>query len=210
MTALLKITERARHAIDRREVSVLVSFDFSKAIDTNDHTILIRKLIYAGCSDGAIEWFGSYLGGRSVCVQLEDGMHTEPRAVTSGVLQGSILAPLLFSIFIADLLTCLLTSKHIIYANDTQIISHGLLANLGKLLRNVTRDANAVCDWATTNGLTCNAAKTKVMLIGSLSFVSSLAPVLSASLEIGGEIVSFSKEIKTLGVYLSGKFNWER
>ncbi|CAB0036052.1 unnamed protein product [Trichogramma brassicae] len=143
-TALLEITERARRAIDRREVSVLVSFDFSKAFDTIDHTILIRKLICSGCSDCVIEWFVSYLSGRSVCVRLEDGTHTEPRAVTSGVPQGSVLAPLLFSIFIADLPTCLLNSRHIIYADDTQIISHGLPANIGDLLRDVTRDANAV------------------------------------------------------------------
>ncbi|CAB0037300.1 unnamed protein product [Trichogramma brassicae] len=170
-TALLEITERARRAIDRREVSVLVSFDFSKAFDTIDHTILIRKLICAGCSDGAIEWFLSYLGDRSVCVRLEDGTHTEPRAVTSAIIPG---------------------------------------LNIGDLLRDVTRDANAVCEWVTTNGLTCNAAKTKVMLIGSLSFVTSLRPKLPARLNIGGEIVPFTKEIKTLGVFLSGKFNWDR
>uniref|UniRef100_A0ABD2XL42 Reverse transcriptase domain-containing protein n=2 Tax=Trichogramma kaykai TaxID=54128 RepID=A0ABD2XL42_9HYME len=66
-TALLEIAERARRAIDRREVSILVSFDFSKAFDTIDHTILIRKLICAGCSDCVIEWFVNYLSGRSVC-----------------------------------------------------------------------------------------------------------------------------------------------
>ncbi|CAB0041550.1 unnamed protein product [Trichogramma brassicae] len=91
-----------------------------------------------------------------------------------------------------------------------RFISHGLPANIGDLLRNVTKDANAVCEWATTNGLTSNAAKTKVMLIGSLSFVTSLRPTLPAGLNIGGEIVPFSEEIKTLGVFLSGKFNWDR
>ncbi|CAB0039203.1 unnamed protein product, partial [Trichogramma brassicae] len=65
-----------------------------------------------------------------------------------------------------------------------KIISHGLPANIGDLLRDVTRDANAVCEWATTNGLTCKAAKTKVMLIGSLSFVTSLRPTLPAGLNI--------------------------
>uniref|UniRef100_A0ABD2XDA2 Reverse transcriptase domain-containing protein n=1 Tax=Trichogramma kaykai TaxID=54128 RepID=A0ABD2XDA2_9HYME len=141
---------------------------------------------------------------------MEDGTHTELRAVTSGVPQGSVLAPLLFSIFIADLPTCLLTSRYIIYTDDTQIISHGLPANIHDLLRDVARDANAVCEWATINGLTCNAAKTKVMLIGSLSFVTSLKPLLPAGLNIDGEIVPFSEEIKTLGVFLSEKFNWDR
>ncbi|CAB0039644.1 unnamed protein product, partial [Trichogramma brassicae] len=50
----------------------------------------------------------------------------------------------------------------------------------------------------------------KFMLIGSLSFVTSLRPVLPAGLNIGGEIVPFSEEIKTPDVYLSGKFNWDR
>uniref|UniRef100_A0ABD2WZ70 Reverse transcriptase domain-containing protein n=1 Tax=Trichogramma kaykai TaxID=54128 RepID=A0ABD2WZ70_9HYME len=83
-------------------------------------------------------------------------------------------------------------------------------ANIRHLLRDVTRDANAVCEWATINGLTCNAAKTKVMLIGSLSFVTLLRPSLPAGLDIGGEIVPFSEEIKTLGVFLSEKFNWDQ
>ncbi|CAB0031183.1 unnamed protein product [Trichogramma brassicae] len=209
-TALLEITERARRAIDRREVSVLVSFDFSKAFDTIDHTILIRKLICSGCSDCVIEWFVSYLSSRSVCVRLEDGTHTEPRAVTSSVPQGSVLAPLLFSIFIADLPTCLLNSRHIIYADDTQIISHGLPANIGDLLRDVTRDANAVCEWATQqNGLTCNAAKTKVMLIGSLSFVTSLRPSFARRTRYRWRDCAFLRGDQDLGSLLVRKIQLE-
>ncbi|CAB0040009.1 unnamed protein product [Trichogramma brassicae] len=120
-TALLDLTESVRMAVEKRKITALVSFDFSKAFDTIDHGLLISKLRRLGCDALAVEWFSSYLSSRSLSVKSEDGALSEQLFTTSGIPQGSSLGPLLFAIFINDLHIALRHSKHIIYADDTAI-----------------------------------------------------------------------------------------
>uniref|UniRef100_A0ABD2W5R6 Reverse transcriptase domain-containing protein n=1 Tax=Trichogramma kaykai TaxID=54128 RepID=A0ABD2W5R6_9HYME len=67
-TALLDLTESVRSAIDDHKVTLLVSFDFSKAFDTIDHSILLSKLHGLGCSHLSLKWFASYLSNRQIAV----------------------------------------------------------------------------------------------------------------------------------------------
>ncbi|KAL7307565.1 hypothetical protein TKK_0000257 [Trichogramma kaykai] len=96
-TALLELTEKIRGSIERGEVSVLVSFDFSKAFDTIPHLNLLAKLRSIGCDDD-IRWFASYLGGGRLAVRGPDGVHSTAYRATSGIPQGSVLGPQLFDV----------------------------------------------------------------------------------------------------------------
>ncbi|CAB0033508.1 unnamed protein product [Trichogramma brassicae] len=71
-TAILDITECVRSAVDERMVSVLVSFDFSKAFDTIPHRRLLVRLREIGCDDLTIRWFADYLSLRSLAVRNDD------------------------------------------------------------------------------------------------------------------------------------------
>ncbi|CAB0040679.1 unnamed protein product [Trichogramma brassicae] len=164
-TAVLDLTESIRRAIDKRKVSMVVSFDFSKAFDTIPHCLLIEKLRLIRCSARTLGWFASYLTGRSQAIRLSDGSCSSFATTTAGVPQGSVLEPLLFLVFINDLSTRLSSSQHMIYADDTQIFCSGLPASPQALLDNANNDVSAIAAWADDNGIKLNSGKTGAMLL---------------------------------------------
>jgi len=89
--------------LDHRQDVVLVMLDLSAAFDTLDHDILISRLrCLFGFSDTVLKWFSTYLSGRTQSVIIGDTT-SSPRSVDFGVPQGSILGPLLFSLYVAPL-----------------------------------------------------------------------------------------------------------
>ncbi len=97
-TVLIKIINDIRFNSDSGKISVLVLLDLSAAFDTVDHNILLERLEnWVGLSGMALKWLRSYLEGRGYYVSI--GEHKSKwTSMTCGVPQGSILAPLLFSL----------------------------------------------------------------------------------------------------------------
>lgn len=94
--------------------------DFRKAFDTIDDKISLDKLQLFGICGSEHLWMSDYLTYRTKSVSVE-GVLSSPQQVVSGVSQGPILGPLLFSLYVTDLPNCLQASNEFMYADDTVI-----------------------------------------------------------------------------------------
>lgn len=94
--------------------------DYSKCFDRIDHQVLLKKLFMAGIHGDLNHWFSSYIQNRTQAVVLQ-GYTSGWSCVPSGVPQGSILGPLLFILFIADIKHCFKHSYILLYADDMKV-----------------------------------------------------------------------------------------
>ena len=121
-TALLYVTDQLLQAMDSRKVSILVLLDMSKPFDGIRHDILLSKVQnpHSDFSQGALDWFQSCLSNLQQCVRIGDAV-SKVLPPEFGVPQGSIIGPVLFTIFVNDLVSvpkrCLFAS----YVDDCKL-----------------------------------------------------------------------------------------
>ena len=121
----------------------MVLIDLQKAFDTIDHQILLKKMKYLGFSKNTITWFKSYLCERKCKIGINTS-YSSPASLLCGVPQGSISGPLLFLLYINELLQAVF-SDSLVYADDTCIVfQHKSEIEIEKQL---IRDFSSVCDW---------------------------------------------------------------
>ena len=130
-TALLRVTDDILKTLDSNGEVILVLLDLSAAFDTLDHQILLARLRkYFNFTETALKWFSSYLLGRSQRVSIADAT-SPPRCLEYGVPQGSILGPLLFSLYMAPLQNVIRSHglDSMFYADDTKFTSSLTILN---------------------------------------------------------------------------------
>ena len=119
--ALLRFTTTIYKSLNDNFKTLAIFIDISKAFDSVNHDILLRKLYLAGVRGNQHDWFKSYLNERKQFVKLNN-IESNRLIIKKGVPQGSILGPLLFIFFINNLCNLKLFGRIITYADDTVLI----------------------------------------------------------------------------------------
>lgn len=191
---LLGLTDSIRKYLDSDKNVVLLSMDLSKAFDRVVHFRLVQKLLHQfEFSRQSCKLIGSYLKGRSQFVSIR-GSCSLTLPITSGVPQGSVIGPLLFMMYMNDLLTIPngLSCEPYVYADDVQFLCYADKQFLDVLEEGVNFINQEVLRWASVNGFSVNPRKTKVVGFG---FETD-----DITVSLDGVRVEFVDKFKCLGV----------
>ena len=194
--ALIALNDFVTRTLDQPNIAgvQVVSYDFTKAFDKAAHSVVISSLADCKFPSSFIAWVNSYLCNRYQCVRI-GSVVSKPGKVTSGVPQGSVLGPALFSIIVSSFVTANNAAYTIKYADDITI--------LFPLRRdddnNYIGDEHAhFINWAMSKKLTVNPKKCKCLVIKGSRYVTPYP--------LAG--IPFVRELKLLGVVYNSAFNF--
>jgi len=159
-TVLMGIREDIIRAMKKGEVTLMVCVDYSKAFDTVQFKTVLAKLHEMGFSKLFLLWVLSYLSERRQLVQIDDNL-SELAYVEFGVPQGSILGPVLFNLYAADLqkkLDCPCYQ----YADDTTFFLHTKVADLRTCVNDMNRAISRLGKYSSDSNLALNEQKNKM------------------------------------------------
>jgi hypothetical protein len=208
-TALLHVSSEILGHLDTGSSVFLVLLDLSAAFDTVDHHILLNRLRDEyRVSDTALNWFQSYLCNRSFKINLGSNL-SSPHALKYGVPQGSVLGPILFSLYTAPLLDIFRqhdVSVHF-YADDTQFwVPFNTKDPAGENIarRKITEVFADIVSWMNRNHLKLNSGKTVFLPISRQSMYDKFMP-----LQLGDHLIPPVNQARNLGVIMSSNFSAE-
>lgn len=198
-SAILNFLDDIYNSINKDLFSMAVFIDFSKAFDSINHRILLMKLEAYGVRGRSLNWFSSYLSARQQFVSIGSASSTL-QSINNGVPQGSILGPILFNIYLNDIIHASSIPRYVIYADDTTVYYHS--SDITLLFRNMNNALAEINDWANVNKLTINLKKTQYMLFNTKNH--SLQNIL----RIGETLLERVNHFKLLGVIIDQKLNF--
>ena len=205
VTCLFELLNEIYELIDKKLKVAIVSLDLSKAFDSINHSLLLKKLKSFNLNQESIDYIQSYLSNRKQVTKLSKYTSSEEE-VKSGVPQGSILGPFLFLCFVNDLPEVFNEkSKFIAYADDTQLLVYDTnLENLTEKVEHVIIEAQK---WYEKNGMKNNSSKSEILVISSKK---SDKIKINVTEEGKQKIVKSKKWIKILGVFIDHLLSWSK
>ena len=200
-TALLKVVNDLFLSLNKGNISVLALLDFSSSFDTIDQPILVHRLhTDFKFTDTVLQWFSSYLTDRTHYIILSN--HCSAFApVHSGVPQGSVHGPILFTMYTKPL-SAIVDSHSIIHHSFVDDLQLQMSAPLDRIseLRSIQSCISDFKVWRTANMLKLNDNKTELMLVTSRR--TKNLHNLPTSITIGNVQIPFKQSVKNLGFTL--------
>ena len=197
--ALIPMLEKWKGTLDNGENIRAILMDLSKAFDCIKHDLLLAKLDAYGISRKALCLINSFLENRQQRVKI-NGSFSTYKQLSLGVPQGSVLGPLLFNIYINDLLLSIEDTDIYNYADDTTIFACD--KNLGSVIARLENDSSRIIQWFTDNFMKLNTDKCHLMVLGRNSNKK-------VTVNVGNSVIENTEEEKLLGVVIDKQLNFE-
>lgn len=201
--ALYNITNSIYEQLDKSKPIAVTFLDLAKAFDTVNHKILLKKLYRYGIRGSAYELIKSYLSNRKQRVKT-NGVHSQYQQVNTGVPQGTILGPLLFIIYINDMLELLPNDIISAFADDTAIIVKG--EKWSEVETSMNYYLNKISTWLALNRLSLNIDKTVYIAFGN----NCTSNATQLNINIQGTPIQKVHSTKYLGVFFDSYMRWDQ
>ncbi len=193
-TALTVISNNIYSNLDNKRITMITLCDLSKAFDSVHHDILLQRCLKLHIDPF---WIQDYLSNRTQSVRLNG--HISPKSlITHGVPQGSILGPILFSIFVNDMSDHINDCILVQYADDTQFIHSDNINNIDQLITRAKVTLSNAKTYFLKSGLLLNSNKTQFIFIGTRQLLSNIPDDMTINFD--GSNINISKHVKILGV----------
>lgn len=199
-TALNMVIAEWKEELNKKHSIIAVFIDLKRAFETIDQKILLEKLEGIGIRDVELDWFRNFLTNRKQRTIIGSTL-SEEVDVKIGLPQGSVLAPILFNIYINDINSVLKFSSIKLFADDALISING--NNENDIREKLQSDLNSLYIWLCANKLKINIDKTKYMVITRKN-LAGLEPLKINNLEIENV-----KTIKYLGIQIDCKLKFD-
>ncbi len=202
-TALLWVVEAVRLARAASKFSLLVFLHLPAAFGMVNHQILLSTLLRKGISGTTIQWFESYLSDSSFKVSWR-GEVSKSQHLATGVPQGSVLGPLLFSVYMASLGSVI--QKHGFsyhcYTDDTQLYL-SFYPDDPTIVTRISVCPTDISCWIKYHHLQLNLAKTELLVVLANPLLHH-----NFTFHLGSTIITSSKTARNLGVVNDDKLNF--
>ena len=205
-TALLHVLSNLYSASDAKQISLLALLDMSAAFDCVDHITLLRRLSSSyGISGNVYAWFESYLNKRSQQIYYNNVL-SDNEFIASGVPQDSVLGPILFILYVADVFEIIerFGFKGHAYADDIQVVASCPPVLFDEMTDKFLDCLSCVDIWMAQNGIRLNQCKTQLLPVGTWQQISKID---ANSLSINGTHINFCKFATNLGFTIDGNLS---
>ena len=191
-------------SVNDGEMVDVIFFDFTKAFDTVNHSIMVSKLQAIGICPQLLNWIQEFLVSRRMQVRVLDGV-SDWHSVSSGVPQGSVLGPVLFLIYVNHAVSQLVCNYKI-FADDIKLYISSKPMDTATGIEHLQRDINTLVDTAASWGLSMNVGKCTCLRFGPRSLGNcNIGP---SPYKIGPKILKFSAVHEDLGIKIDRKLKF--
>ena len=193
-------------AVDEKQCVILLLLDLSAAFDTIDHDMLLSRLQkYIDLRDTALDWLRSYLSQWQQSV-LINSVKSKTVPLSCGVPQGSVLGPILFTIYLLPLGDIIRKHglKFHMYADDWQLYTSFRMST-NEAVSSMQMAIGDIRAWYAANTLKMNDDETEMLVIGSKYRTIPKLP----DLNVGSTVITPGEHVRNLGVIMDTKFTME-
>lgn len=200
--AAIDLIEKIISNMDNGRTPLCIFIDMSKAFDTLNHNILINKLKHYGINNIALNLISSYLTNRRQYVDF-NGIESNYELLTTGVPQGSVLGPLLFLIYINDIVKASKFFDYTLFADDTSL-STTLKIQENNPEHVINRELGCISEWLKANKLSLNVGKTKYMV-----FHQRNKPIIYPKITLEDTEIECVESFNFLGITIDKQLTWK-